>query len=201
LVEAAGAQCLTLRSDATQEADVISAFDQTEASLGPISCVVVNAGIIGPTEELADMTAERMRRVIDTNLFGALLTAREAARRLKSGTGNRSIVIISSIAARLGSAFEFIDYAATKGGTDSLTIGLAKELARDGIRVNAVRPGLIETEIHASGGVPDRAERLGKGTPIGRSGTAMEVAEAIVWLASPAASYATGTFIDISGGR
>jgi len=152
---------------------------------------------------LADMDAARMKRIFDVNVYGAYLCAREAARRLsksRSGRGG-AIVNISSVAARLGSPLEFVDYAGSKGAIDTLTIGLAKELGPEGLRVNAIRPGLIETDIHASGGRPDRAATLGVTTPMGRAGTEDEVAEAIVWLLSDAAAYVSGALLDVSGGR
>ncbi|WP_423604872.1 SDR family oxidoreductase [Sphingomonas sp. MS122] len=202
-IEALGGQALAMRADTAAEADVIALFDAAAARFWGIDGVVVNAGIVGPAAMLADMELDRLRRMFDVNLLGALLTAREAARRLprdRGGTGG-AIVLVSSIAARLGAPFEYVDYAATKGALDSLTIGLSKELAPQGVRVNAVRPGLIETDIHASGGRPDRAQNLGAQTPIGRAGTADEVAEAILWLLGDASSYVTGAFIDIGGGR
>jgi NAD(P)-dependent dehydrogenase (short-subunit alcohol dehydrogenase family) len=163
---------------------------------------VVNAGVVAPPSPLAEMTAERIRRVFEINVLGAYLCAREAARRLPQSRGGRggAIVLVSSMAARLGAPGEYVDYAGSKGAIDTLTVGL-QELAADGVRVNAVRPGLIETDIHASGGQPDRAQRLGVTAPMKRAGKPEEVAEAIVWLLSDAASYVTGTTIDISGGR
>lgn len=149
----------------------------------------------------ADMSAERLKRMFDVNVLGAYLCAREAARRLgRQGSGG-SIVLVSSAAARLGSPFEYVDYAGSKAALDTLAIGLAKELGPQGIRVNAVRPGLIDTDIHASGGQPDRAHRLGSKTPLGRPGRPEEVAEMIVWLLGDAASYTTGALIDVTGGR
>ncbi|WP_114952092.1 SDR family oxidoreductase [Sphingosinicella terrae] len=198
-VEARGAAAVALPGDVAEEAQVLALFDAAEARFGRIDAVVVNAGIVERAMPLADMDAARIRRVLEVNTLGALLCAREAARRLPRRTG--SISFVSSMAARLGSPFEYVDYAASKGAIDSLTIGLARELGPEGIRVNAVRPGLIETDIHASGGQPDRARRLGAGTPLGRAGAPEEVAAAILWLASEEASYTTGALIDIAGGR
>lgn len=202
-VEAAGARAVALPGDVALEADVIALFDGAEAALGPVTHVVANAGVVAPGAKLADMSADRLRRVIDINLMGTLFTAREAARRLSIARGGPggAMVLVSSMAARLGSPGEYVDYAAAKGAVDTLTVGLARELAPEGVRVNAVRPGLIDTEIHASGGTPDRAARLGAMTPLGRPGTAEETAEAIVWLLSDAASYVTGALIDVAGGR
>lgn len=203
LVEAAGGQAVAIPGDVSVEADVIAMFDAAEAAFGPISALVNNAGIVGAKSALADMPLERMRRVFDTNVLGAYLVAREGARRMPAGRGGigGAIVNVSSMAATLGSPGQYVDYAGSKGAVDSLTVGLARELAAAGVRVNGVRPGIIETEIHASGGEPDRAALLGPSAPMGRAGTADEVAQAIIWLLSDAASYATGTTIDISGGR
>jgi NAD(P)-dependent dehydrogenase (short-subunit alcohol dehydrogenase family) len=202
-VIAAGGRAVALPGDVAVEDNVIELFDRAAAALGPVSHVVANAGVVAPGVRLADMDVARIRRVVEVNLIGTLLTLREAARRLPTSRGGPggAIVIVSSMAARLGAPGEYVDYAAAKGALDTLTIGLARELATEGVRVNAVRPGLIDTEIHASGGAPDRAARLGATTPIGRPGTADEAAEAIFFLLSDAASYSTGTFIDVSGGR
>ncbi len=203
LVEAAGGKAIALAGDVAQEKDVIAMFAQTVTAFGPITGVVNNAGIVGEKSSVADFSVERMRKIFDTNILGAYLVAREAARLMplsKGGQGG-SIVNMSSRAAALGSAHEYVDYAGSKGAVDTLTTGLSNELAGDGVRVNAVRPGLIETEIHASGGQPGRAERVGAFTPMKRAGTAAEVAEAAVWLLSDASSYVTGTFLDVSGGR
>ena len=199
----AGGKAVALRGDVTNEDEVVAVFEGATRALGPLSGVVVNAGIVAPTARLVDMGAERMRRVFDVNVIGALLTAREAARRLSTSLGGvgGSLVLISSAASRLGSPGLYVDYAASKGAIDTLTLGLAKELAAEGVRVNAVRPGLIETEIHASGGEPDRAFKLGATAPMGRPGKAEEVAEAIVWLLGDASSYVTGALLDVSGGR
>jgi NAD(P)-dependent dehydrogenase (short-subunit alcohol dehydrogenase family) len=202
-VEAAGGRAVAVRGDVSIESDVVAMFDATEAALGAIDGLVNNAGIVAPSLPLAEIGAERLKRIFDVNVYGAYLCAREAARRLAKGRGGHggAIVNLSSAAARLGAPFEYVDYAGSKGAIDTLTIGLAKELGPEGVRVNAVRPGLIDTDIHASGGKPDRAAVLGAGTPLGRAGTAEEVAEAIVWLLSDAASYVTGALLDVSAGR
>jgi NAD(P)-dependent dehydrogenase (short-subunit alcohol dehydrogenase family) len=202
-VEAAGGRALAVRGDVSIEADVIAMFDATEKALGILDYLVNNAGIVGPSLPLAEIGAERLKRIFEINVYGAYLCAREAARRLARDRGGNggAIVNVSSAAARLGSPFEYVDYAGSKGAIDTLTIGLAKELGPQGVRVNAVRPGLIDTDIHASGGRPDRAATLGVGTALGRAGTADEVAEAIVWLLSDAASYVTGALLDVSAGR
>jgi NAD(P)-dependent dehydrogenase (short-subunit alcohol dehydrogenase family) len=203
LVQLTGGRAMTVRGDVTMESDVIGMFDAAQTRLGGLNALVVNAGIVAPSQALADMTAERLQRMFDVNTVGAYLCAREGARRLSRdrGGGGGSIVFVSSAAARLGSAFEYVDYAGSKAALDTLTIGLAHELGRQGVRVNAVRPGLTDTQIHASGGQPDRAHRLGASTPIGRPGRPEEVAEAIVWLLSDAASYVTGAILDVAGGR
>ena len=197
-VRDAGGQGLVLAGDVSAEAEVIAMFAATVAAFGPLDGLVNNAGIVAPGMKLADMDVARMRRMFDVNILGAFLCAREATRLMARGG---SIVNISSAAARLGGAGEYVDYAASKGAIDTLTIGLAKELGPAGIRVNAVRPGIIETDIHASGGKPDRAARLGPTSPLGRAGTAEEVAEAVIWLLGDAASYATGALLDVAGGR
>lgn len=195
-----GVPAVLVPGDVASEPDTLAMFQQAKAALGPLAGVVINAGIVAPPQRLADMDVARLRRMFEVNVLGAYLTAREAARALTSAQGG-AIVVVSSAAARLGSPFEYVDYAGSKAALDTLAIGLAKELAGDGVRVNSVRPGLIETEIHASGGQPDRAHRLGAQTPLGRAGLPEEVAEAIVWLLSDAASYVTGATLDVSGGR
>jgi len=202
-IEAAGGRAVATAGDVAVEADVLALFDATEDVLGRIDGAVVNAGIAGPPSRLVDMPEDRIRRTVDVNVIGALLCAREAARRLATSRGGRggSIVLISSAAARLGSPHEYVDYAATKGAVDTLALGLAREMATDGVRVNAVRPGVIETDMHASTGRPDRPALLAPLIPIGRAGSPDEVAQAIVWLLSDAASYTTGALLDVSGGR
>ena len=202
-VERAGGRAFAIQGDVAVEADIVRLFDATEKAFGPADALVNNAGILGPAMKLADMPVERMKRIFDTNVLGAYLAAREAARRMSRSRGGKGGVIVnlSSAAARLGAPNEFVDYAGSKGAMDSMTSGLAKELGPEGIRVNAIRPGLIDTEIHASGGKPDRAATMGVGTPLGRAGTAEEVAEAIVWLISDASSSVHGAILDVRGGR
>ena len=186
------------------EADVIAMFHDVHNALGPIRGVVINAGIVAPAAKLIDMSAERMRRVLEVNVLGALLTAREAARWMSTGQGGEggAIVLVSSAAARLGSPNLYVDYAATKGAIDTLTRGLSIELAPEGVRVNTVRPGMIDTEIHVSGGDPDRANTIGATAPLGRPGKPEEVAEAIAFLLDDqASSYVTGAILDVTGGR
>jgi len=200
VAEATGAEAM--RADVSNEVDILRLFEHA-ATLGPVRGFVNNAAILEPQSRLEQMDAARIRRVFETNAIGALLCAREAVRRMSTklgGTGG-AIVNVSSAASRLGAPNEYIDYAASKGAVDTLTIGLSKEVAAEGIRVNAVRPGLIYTEMHADGGEPGRVDRLKSLVPMQRGGTAEEVAEAILWLLSDAASYVTGTFIEVSGGR
>ena len=199
----AGGKATALQGDMSQEADVISLFDRMQDTYGPIHGLVINAGITAPAMPLADMSIDRLRHVFDTNILGAYLCAREAARRMPESEGgtNRSIVIMSSAASRLGSPNEYVDYAGSTGAMDSLTLGLSKELGPKGVRVNAVRPGLIQTEIHRSAGNADRASRLGGQTPMRRPGEPDEVAEAVVWLLSSVSSYVTGALLDVAGGR
>jgi NAD(P)-dependent dehydrogenase (short-subunit alcohol dehydrogenase family) len=202
-VEQAGGRAAAVQGDVADEAQVVRMFAATREQLGPLDGVVVNAGVVAPAATLADMSAARLRQIFDVNVYGAFLCAREAARCLSRDRGGRggSIVLLSSAAARLGSPSQYVDYAAAKAAMDTLAIGLAKELGPQGVRVNAVRPGLIETDIHASGGDPDRARRLGASTPLGRPGRPEEVAEAIVWLLGDSASYVTGSILDVAGGR
>lgn len=202
-VKARGADGVLAPGDVAVETDVLRMFDVACADGRGLDGVVVNAGIVAPSMSLADMSIERLRRMFDVNILGAYLCAREAARRMPRSRGGRggSIVMVSSAASRLGSPFEYVDYAGTKGAVDTLTIGLSKELGGDGVRVNAVRPGLIRTDIHGSGGQPDRAARLGSSAPLGRPGEAEEVGAAILWLLGDTSSYCTGALLDVSGGR
>lgn len=199
-VQAMGARAIAIGADVADEAQIVRLFDEAEGALGPLTAFVNNAGVLGESSPLTSMDTARIRRTVEVNLVSAILCAREAAVRLcKLGPGSgASIVNVSSVAARTGAPEEYIDYAATKGGIDSLTIGLSKEIGRYGVRVNAVRPGLIDTDIHID---PQRPARLGALTPIGRAGTAQEAAEAIFWLISPASSYVTGVLLDVGGGR
>jgi NAD(P)-dependent dehydrogenase (short-subunit alcohol dehydrogenase family) len=202
-ITAAGGKAISVAGDVAVEADVVRLFAAVDKELGPVTVLVNNAGILDQGIRVEEMTAERINRVLITNITGSMICAREAIRRMATSHGGKggAIVNLSSMAAKLGGPFEFVDYAASKGAIDAFTIGLAKEVATEGIRVNAVRPGLIYTDIHASGGTLDRVDRLKDNVPMKRGGTPEEVANAILWLASDEASYATGTFIDISGGR
>jgi NAD(P)-dependent dehydrogenase (short-subunit alcohol dehydrogenase family) len=199
----AGGKALAVGADVASEADVARMFDTAEKALGPVAVLVNNAGILEQQMRLEDMSLARLERVLAANATGTFLCSREAVRRMskRRGGAGGAIVNVSSMAARLGSPGEYVDYAAAKGAVDALTIGLAKEVAADGVRVNAVRPGLIYTDIHASGGEPGRVERLKDAVPLKRGGQPEEVARAILWLASDEASYVTGSFIDVSGGR
>jgi NAD(P)-dependent dehydrogenase (short-subunit alcohol dehydrogenase family) len=198
-----GARVEVVQADVSEEASVLALFARLDEVFGRLDVLVNNAGVLDRSQPFVEYTAERMKRIFETNVFGAFLVAREAVRRMSTAAGGRggSIVNVSSAAARMGAPNEYVDYAASKGAMDSMTLGLSKELAPLGIRVNAVRPGLIHTDIHASGGRPDRVEALSAQVPMARGGTATEVAEAIVWLASGAASYTTGALLDVSGGR
>ena len=202
-IEAAGGRGLAIKADAAKLDDVAMAFDATEKAFGAVDGFVNNAGIATQVSKLADKDPQEIARLVEINVLGALYGAREAARRMSRSRGGKGGVIVnmSSAAARLGMPGEGVDYAASKGSMDTLTYGLSKELAPEGVRVNAVRPGMIATDIHAAMGAPDRAERLGKTVPIGREGTADEVTEGVVWLLSDAASYVAGAVLDVTGGR
>ncbi len=199
----AGGRAHAVRADARREADVAALFEAAEAAYGPVTGLVNNAGVTGPIGAFADAAPEAIREVVETNVIGAMLAAREAVRRMSRARGGRggAIVNVSSGAATLGSPGEYVHYAASKGAIDTLTLGLAREVAREGIRVNAVAPGLVSTDIHAAGGEPGRPERIAPTIPIGRAGTAEEIAEPILFLLSPAASYITGAVLRVAGGR
>jgi NAD(P)-dependent dehydrogenase (short-subunit alcohol dehydrogenase family) len=202
-IEAGGGRALAVQADVGDEAQVLAMFREVDDKLGRVSALVNNAGVVDVRARLDEMSVARLERMMRINVVGSFVCAREAVRRMSTrhgGTGG-VIVNVSSAAARLGSPDQYIDYAASKGAIDTLTIGLAKEVAEEGIRVNAVRPGLIDTEIHASGGMPDRAFELAHTVPMKRVGSAEEIANAIVWLLSSEASYVTGATIDVSGGR
>ena len=202
-IRAEGGSAIAVQADVAQEEQVLSMFAEVDAKLGRLTGLVNNAGVVDVSSRVQDMGVARLRRMFDINVIGSMVCAREAVRRMSTANGGSggAIVNLSSAAARLGAPGQYVDYAATKGAIDAFTIGLAKEVAAEGIRVNAVRPGLIETEIHASGGLPDRVRDLAHLVPMQRGGTAQEVAEAIVWLLSPAASYATMSLLEVSGGR
>ncbi len=198
-----GVNVIAVQADVSNEADVVNLFDVCETELGVPSVVVNNAGVLGKQGALADFTADRIAWTVNVNVTGALLVMREASRRMSTERGGAggSVVNISSRASTLGSPFEYIDYAATKGAVDAATIGLSKELGAGGVRVNAVRPGVIYTDIHASGGEPDRIERVAPNIPQKRGGQPEEVSNLVMWLASDEASYVNGALIDVSGGR
>jgi len=198
-----GGTALAIQADVSAEADVIRLFKTIDHSLGPVTALVNNAGIVEQQMRVADMDAARLNRVFAVNITGAFLCAREAVRRMstKHGGSGGAIVNISSVASRLGSPNEYVDYAASKAAIDALTIGLSKEVALEGIRVNAVRPGVVYTGIHASGGEPNRVERVKQSVPMKRGGQPDEVARAVLWLLSDEASYSTGAILDVSGGR
>ncbi len=201
-IEGKGGRAVAVRSDVGVEADVIALFEAADR-LGPVTALINNAGVVDVASRVSDMSAERLQRMMTTNIVGSFLCAREAVRRMSTKHGGRggSIVNLSSVAARLGGPGQYVDYAASKGAIDTFTTGLAREVAAEGIRVNAVSPGIIDTEIHASGGQPDRVARLGPDQPMGRAGTADEVAAPIVWLLSEEAAYMTGSNLLVSGGR
>jgi NAD(P)-dependent dehydrogenase (short-subunit alcohol dehydrogenase family) len=198
-----GGRAIAVQGDVAKEADVVRLFDTAIKELGPVTVLVNNAGILERQTRLDDMEAARFERVFTTNITGTFLCAREAVKRMSTRHGGKggSIVNVGSMASTLGSPGEYVDYAASKGAIDSMTIGLAREVADEGIRVNTVRPGVIYTEIHASGGEPGRVDRVKAAVPMKRGGEPEEVARAILWLASEDASYTTGAFINVSGGR
>jgi NAD(P)-dependent dehydrogenase (short-subunit alcohol dehydrogenase family) len=198
-----GGRAIAVAADVAVEADVIRLFETVDAELGPVTALVNNAGILETQMRVEQMDVARLQRIFTTNIIGSFVCAREAVKRMstKLGGNGGAIVNLSSMAARLGGPGEYVDYAASKGAIDAMTVGLAKEVADQGIRVNAVRPGVIYTDIHASGGEAGRVDRVKDTVPMRRGGRADEVAQAIMWLLSDQASYSTGTFIDVAGGR
>lgn len=203
LVKELGKKTLAVAGDVSSEPDVIRLFDTVDRSLGRITALVNNAGIVDVRARVEDMTLERLQRMFAVNVIGSFLCAREAVKRmsLRRGGAGGAIVNLSSVAARLGSPGDYVDYAAAKAAIDTFTLGLAKEVGGEGIRVNAVRPGVIRTEIHAASGDPGRLERIGASAPLARPGEPEEVARVILWLLSDEASYMTGALVDVSGGR
>jgi NAD(P)-dependent dehydrogenase (short-subunit alcohol dehydrogenase family) len=202
-ISARGGRAIAVQADVTDEPSLQAMFARIDAELPPLGGLVNNAGIVDVAARVDEMSAGRVARMFAVNVVGSFICAREAVRRMSTRFGGRggAIVNLSSAASRLGAAGQYVDYAASKGAIDTFTLGLARELAAEGVRVNAVRPGIVETEIHASGGQPDRARQLAPTLPMLRPGTADEVAQAIVWLLSDAASYTTGALLDVSGGR
>ena len=202
-IRAHGGYAITVQADVSVEAQVLAMFDQIDAGLGRLTALVNNAGVLDVAARVDEMSVARLRRMFDINVLGSFLCAREAVLRMSTrhGGAGGAIVNVSSVAARLGGAGQYVDYAASKGAIDTFTVGLAKEVAAEGIRVNAVRPGIIETDIHASGGQPERARQMAPLVPMQRAGSALEVAQAIVWLLSEDASYTTGSLLDVAGGR
>jgi NAD(P)-dependent dehydrogenase (short-subunit alcohol dehydrogenase family) len=198
-----GGRAIAIRADVSRESEIVNLFQTSDRELGPLGSLVNNAAITGGFARVEDLKAAALAEVLSINIAGAMLCAREAVRRMSTASGGSggSIVNISSIAARAGSAGEWVHYAASKGALNSFTVGLAREVAMQGIRVNAVAPGLIETDLHADNGAPDRLQRLNSSIPMRRPGTAAEVAEAVAWFLSPAASYVTGSILEVGGGR
>jgi NAD(P)-dependent dehydrogenase (short-subunit alcohol dehydrogenase family) len=198
-----GGKAVAVQGDVAIEADILRLFQQVDETFGTLHALVNNAGVVDRQMRLEEMTGDRLHKIFATNVASSFLCAREAVRRMSTKHGGKGgvIVNVSSMAAVLGGPGEYVDYAATKGAIDTMTVGLSKEVAAEGIRVNAVRPGIIDTEIHASGGEPGRIERVKDSIPMKRAGQPEEVATAILWLLSDEASYCTGTFINVSGGR
>jgi NAD(P)-dependent dehydrogenase (short-subunit alcohol dehydrogenase family) len=202
-IRAQGGRAMAVQADVGSQDDVMRLFAQIDAKLGPLTGLVNNAGVVDVAARVDEMSLERLERQWRINVLGSFLCAREAVRRMSTrhGGSGGAVVNVSSAAARLGAPGRYVDYAACKGAIDTFTVGLAREVADEGIRVNAVRPGIIDTDIHASGGQPDRAQRLATSIPMQRPGTAEEVARAIVWLLGPESSYTTGALVDVAGGR
>ncbi|OEZ90154.1 glucose 1-dehydrogenase [Janthinobacterium sp. HH107] len=202
-IVAAGGEAIAVQADVSEEADVARLFDEVDARLGTLTALVNNVGVLERKCRLVDMAAQRLERVLRTNVISYFLCCQQAVRRMSTASGGQGgrIVNVSSVAARIGSPDEYIDYAASKGAVDTLTLGLAKEVAAEGIRVNGVRPGIIYTDIHASGGEPGRVARLASGVPMQRGGQPEEIADAILYLLGPDATYVTGSILDVAGGR
>lgn len=198
-----GGNAITVQADVGVEAQVMAMFEKIDAKLGPLTALVNNAGVVDVASRVDAMSIERLKRMFDINVLGSFVCAREAVKRMSTRHGGAGgcIVNVSSAAARTGGAGQYVDYAASKGAIDTFTVGLAKEVATEGIRVNAVRPGIIETDIHASGGQPGRAQQMAPQVPMQRAGTALEVAQAILWLLGPESGYTTGSVLDVTGGR
>lgn len=202
-IERDGGRAIAVQADIASEASIMAMFERLDRELGPLTALVNNAGILEEQARVDQLTADRLERVLRINVTGTFLCTREAVRRMSTRHGGNggAIVNVSSVAARLGAPGEYVDYAASKGAIDAMTLGLSKEVAGEGIRVNAVRPGYIYTDIHASGGEPGRVDRVKSTLPMQRGGEPMEVAQAILWLLSDESSYCTGTFIELAGGR
>lgn len=200
-IKAKGGAAIAVAADVSVETDVLALFNAIDDNLGPVTALVNNAGIVDKQTLLRNLTAERLQRIFATNVYGSFYCAREAVKRMSANGKGGAIVNVSSAASKHGAAFEYVDYAAAKGAIDVMTIGLAKEVAAENIRVNAVRPGLIYTDIHASGGEPGRVDRLKEVVPMKRGGYPEEVAKTILWLLSNEASYITGMLVDVAGGR
>ena len=202
-IRAQGGNAITVQADVSDEAQIMAMFQKIDAKLGRLTALVNNAGVVDVAARVDEMSVARLKRMFDINVLGSFVCAREAVKRMSTrfGGSGGAIVNVSSAAARLGGGGQYVDYAASKGAIDTFTVGLAKEVACEGIRVNAVRPGIIETEIHASGGQPDRIRQMAPQVPMQRAGSAEEVAQAIMWLLSGDASYTTGTLLDVTGGR
>lgn len=202
-IRAEGGIAISVQADVAEESQILAMFGMVDAKLGPLRALVNSAGVVDFSSRLDAMSAVRLQRMFLTNVVGSMLCAREAVLRMSTRHGGEggTIVNLSSVAATLGSPGQYVDYAASKGAIDTFTVGLAREVAAEGIRVNGVRPGVIDTEIHASGGEPQRAQQLSTVIPMKRPGTALEVANAILWLMGPESSYTTGSLLDVAGGR
>jgi len=202
-IRAAGGTALAVKADVADESQVLRMFDTLDREMPPLHGLVNNAGVVDQPGRIESISVARLQRMFAINVFGSFVCAREAVKRISTAHGGAggAIVNLSSAASRIGSPGQYVDYAAAKGAIDAFTLGLAKEVASEGIRVNAVRPGIIDTEIHASGGIPDRVQQMAPQVPMQRAGSAEEVAEAIVWLLSDASSYTTASIVDVTGGR